>query len=70
MHKFHKKIVTDESRRPVAVQIDYGDWLEIERSLNLNAGEVSSIDLSRYAGTIGLTEEPVAFQLRIRQEWS
>ena len=31
----HKKIVTDEDHRPVAVQIDYDDWLRIERALDL-----------------------------------
>jgi hypothetical protein len=30
-----KKIVTDETQRPVAVQIDYRDWLKIEQLLNL-----------------------------------
>jgi hypothetical protein len=48
------------------VQIDYCDWLEIERSLNLHAREISTIDLTRYAAAIGLTEEPLAFQSRIR----
>jgi hypothetical protein len=70
MHKIQKKIVTDEAKRPVAVQIDYSDWLEIERSLNLAVKEISSVNLSRYAGVICLTEEPLAYQSRIRQEWS
>lgn len=35
MLSIHKKIVTDEAMRPVAVQIDYADWLEIERQLGL-----------------------------------
>jgi len=29
--KIRKKILTDEADRPVAVQIRYADWLEIER---------------------------------------
>lgn len=33
MNAIRKKIVTDENARPVAVQIDYADWLEIERAL-------------------------------------
>jgi len=28
-----KKILTDEAMRPIAVQIDYQDWLDIERQL-------------------------------------
>jgi hypothetical protein len=30
-----KKIVTDDRQWPVAVQIDYRDWLQIEQLLNL-----------------------------------
>ncbi|WP_157621312.1 hypothetical protein [Salisaeta longa] len=33
--KVRKRIVMDEAQRPVAVQIDYGDWMEIERQLDL-----------------------------------
>ena len=70
MHKIGKKIVTDESQRPVAVQIDYSDWLEIERRLNMRNEEARSTDLSKYDGVITLTEEPLGYQSRIRQEWS
>ena len=31
MRAIQRRIVTDEEMRPVAVQIDYEDWLEIER---------------------------------------
>lgn len=30
-----KKIVTDENHQPVAVQIDYDDWLRIAHALDL-----------------------------------
>jgi len=70
MYKIEKKILTDESQRPVAVQIDYSDWLEIERRLNLHAEEARSTDLSSYEGVIQLTEEPLGYQSRIRKEWS
>ena len=70
MHKIGKKILKDESQRPVAVQIDYSDWLEIERRLNLRSEEAPSADLSSYDGVITLTEEPLGYQSRIRQEWS
>ena len=70
MHKIGKKILRDESQRPVAVQIDYSDWLEIERRLNLRSEEARSTDLSSYEGVIQLTEEPLVYQSRIRQEWS
>jgi len=70
MHRIGKKIVRDESQRPVAVQIDYSDWLEIERRLSLPSEEDRSTDLSQYEGSITLTEAPLDYQARIRQEWS
>ena len=70
MRKIGKKILRDQSQRPVAVQIDYSDWLEIERRLNLRSDEVRSTDLSGYEGVITLTEDPLDYQARIRQEWS
>jgi hypothetical protein len=69
MQRIRKKIVTDEANEPIAVQIDYTDWLKIERALNLSQEE-EVIDLSRYSGVIPLTEEPLAYQARIRNEWS
>jgi len=47
MQRIRKKIVTDEAQRPIAVQIDYTDWLKIERALNLSQAG-GAIDLSRY----------------------
>ena len=70
MRKIKKKILTDSSEKPVAVQIEYTDWLEIERSLNLQGEDPQNTDLSNYQGIITLTEEPLGYQSRIRQEWS
>jgi hypothetical protein len=70
MRKIKKKILTDKSEKPIAVQIKYTDWLEIERSLNLQDKEPQRTDLSSYEGIIALSEEPLGYQLRIRQEWS
>jgi hypothetical protein len=70
MRKIRKKILPDKEERPVAVQIDYSDWLEIERSLNLQGEDARKTDLSAYEGVISLTEEPLGYQSRIRQEWS
>jgi hypothetical protein len=69
MIAIRKKIVTDEHHKPVAVQIDYDDWLEIEKQLNIQKLEPRRVDLSRFAGTITLTEDPLEFQHRIRAEW-
>ncbi len=70
MRKIKKKILTDNAERPIAVQIDYTDWLEIERSLNLQGDDTRDTDLSSYEGIITLSEEPLGYQSRIRQEWS
>jgi hypothetical protein len=70
MRKIRKKILTDNAKRPIAVQIEYADWLEIERSLNLQGEDPRDTDLSSYEGIITLSEEPLGYQSRIRQEWS
>lgn len=62
--------MTDENSQPVAVQIDWADWLEIEKSLFQPGITTGAASLSRYAGSISLTEDPLAFQERIRGEWS
>jgi len=70
MHRIRKRVVTDEAQRPIAVEIDYADWLKIERSLNLLKEDAGATDLSRYHGVITLTEEPLVYQARVRNEWS
>lgn len=70
MRAIPKKIVTDEAMRPLAVQIDYADWLTIARELHLEGDGGRIVDLSRFAGTITLSEDPLEFQARIRGEWS
>ena len=68
MTHIRKKIVTDERHQPVAVQIDYNDWLMIERSLGLPEAEPQLADLSRFHGVISLSEDPVIYQARLRNE--
>ena len=63
------KIVTDEAKRPVAVQIPYKDWLEIERRLGL-AGHGTVRDLSRHVGRLILSEDAIGYQEKMRDEWS
>lgn len=64
-------IVRDEHDEPVEVRIDYQDWLEIKRLLDMQKPEPRRVDLSRFAGKLRmeLTEDPVAYQRRIRDEW-
>lgn len=40
-----KRIVTDEEHNPVAIQLDYEDWLESERHLGTEPRQY--VDLSR-----------------------
>jgi hypothetical protein len=69
MRRISKKIVTDEASHPVAVQIAYEDWLEIERLLEQTPSPRRVVDLSRFYGVLTLTEDPLEFQRRIRAEW-
>ena len=69
LQRIRKKIITDEGKQPIAVQIEYANWLRTERSLNLTQ-EIEVTSLSRYSGAISLTGEPLAYQARVRNEWS
>jgi hypothetical protein len=68
MRRIRKKILRGDGERPVAVQIEYDDWLEIERLLKRPVHGSRPAD--RYAGTIHLGEDPLQFQNRLRGEWS
>lgn len=69
MIAIRKKFVTDETHQPVAVQIDYDDWLEIEKLLGLQTEKQLLTDLSEFHGVITMTEDALEFQRRIRAEW-
>lgn len=75
MHAIRKKIVTDEESRPVAVQIDYEDWLEIERLLESRKAEKPKPGKSRYQELLERTNhswtagDGLEYQIRIREEW-
>ncbi len=70
MRKIRKTILKDNAEKPIAVQIEYSDWLEIERTLNLEGEQPLNSDLAGYEGVITLTEDPLGYQSGIRQEWS
>ncbi len=69
MIAIRKKIVTDEEHQPVAVQIDYDDWLEIEKLLNLQPEKQLLTDLSEFRGVLKLSEDALEYQRRTRAEW-
>jgi hypothetical protein len=62
-----KKILTDENNQPVAVQIDYKDWLKFEKILEKS---IKQKDLSEFSGKISLSVDPIIFQKNIRDEWN
>ncbi len=77
MNAIRKKIVTDEDARPVAVQIDYEDWLEIERLLEKQQPEEKPtgdqqddfealLEKTRGIWTGG---DGLEYQIKIREEW-
>jgi len=73
VHAIRKRIVTDEDSRPIAVQIDYEDWLEIERLLE--SRETEEAEESRYQELLERTSgswksgDGLEYQIRIREEW-
>lgn len=69
VHTIQKKIVTDENMHPVAVQIDYHDWLNIEQELDLRDDKNKTVDLACFMGILSLDEDPLEYQRRIRDEW-
>lgn len=77
MLDIEKRIVTDEDGQPVAVQVDYTDWLEIERQLAHppSEEEASSEDepsLEELAEEIRphwQGGDGLEYQRRLRAEW-
>ncbi len=55
----------------MAVQVDYASWLEIERLLEADTRPARrSVDLNRFRGVLKLDEDPLAYQRRMREEWT
>ena len=67
--EIRKSIIRDQQERPIAVQIDYADWLKIEQLLSNGPTESRVADLNVYRGCIKLNEDPLAYQARVRAHW-
>lgn len=65
----HKRLVTDENGQPVSVLIPYQEWLEIEQCLTGLTGVSVAQKLQRHVGALHLSEDPVIYQRRVRDEW-
>ena len=78
MESIRKKILTDEGRRPVAVQLDYGDWLRIEPLLrergllSTDAIDPNTDFDALLAQTRGIwtSGDGLDYQRRLRDEWA
>ncbi len=67
MGPVQKQILTDEQGRPVAVQVDYASWLEIERLIETTSSPTPRhADLSRFHGVLQFEEDPLSYQRRTR----
>ena len=69
MGRIHKQLVTDEEGCPVGVLIPYEEWLRIEQQLGGAAAANGIEQLRRHEGMIRLSEAPIAYQRRLRDEW-
>jgi hypothetical protein len=65
----HKKVVMDETNKPVEVIINYDEWKEIEQLLDKELKVATKEQLKSYAGTLHLEEDPLVYQRRMRSEW-
>lgn len=69
MNIIHKQVVTDEQGRPVSVLIPYLEWLQIEQQLNAPSLATQARPIQRHGGSIQLSEDPLTYQRRLRDEW-
>lgn len=75
METIHPKILTDSDQTPVAVQIDYAEWLAIEPLLRdqglLDASKPKDALETMLDSTKGIWKggDGLEYQLRIRAEW-
>ena len=70
MSTIHKQLVTDEEGCPVGVLIPYEEWLRIEQQLGRAVAVEEKGQLHRHEGVIHLSEDPVVYQRRLRDEWA
>jgi hypothetical protein len=70
MARVHKCIVTDEDGRPLAVQIDYADWIAIESELTASGISMAkSTNLAKHSGVLTHRFDALEYQNSIRSEW-
>ena len=70
MEGISKQFLTDEQGHPIGVVIPYEDWVRIEQHLTKGDHSSPTPHLQQYAGVIHLTEDPILYQRRMRDEWA
>lgn len=70
MADISKQFLTDEQGHPIGVVIPYDEWLKIEQHLTKSDHASPTSNLQQYAGVIHLTEDPILYQRRMRDEWA
>jgi hypothetical protein len=69
MFEIRKKIINDENMQPLAVQIDYNDWVKIEQALEKSPNGKGPTDLSRHVGQLRWPIDGLEYQRQVRGEW-
>ena len=64
-----KRILSDESGRPVAVQMDYEEFLRLERAVEGIEPEDAHTQMMSVFGTVDWGEDGLEYQSRLRGEW-
>lgn len=70
MPPIRKKIIKDQDDRPIAVQIDYEDWVRLEIALSSMPLAHGETDLARHIGRLNWPVDGVEYQKSVRGEWS
>lgn len=69
MLSINKRIITDATNKPVAVQIDYQDWCRIEEALAETLPKPPT-DLARHIGRLDWPVDGLEYQREIRSDWN
>lgn len=70
MEPVRKKVITDPQNRPIAVEVNYEDWVRIEMVLFGDSTNGRETDLSRHVGKVDWPVDGVEYQRTLRGEWS
>ncbi len=58
-----------ENETDKSITISKKSWRKIESELNKTQKNLNKNDLKKFIGKINLSEDPLKFQKRIRNEW-